>query len=86
MGRADDERDCAEQKAIAALKKRGGTYGRQATFVDGERTKAKEMVESGMQVRVVCERLKISPPTFYSYFTVKRFKNGRVMVKDKPRN
>lgn len=71
---------------IASLKAKGGTYGRKATFTPEKRAKAKRMVERGMQVLAVCEEFKISPPTFYSYFIVKRFKSGRVMVKEKSRN
>lgn len=70
---------------IAAFKARGGRYGRKATFVLKQRAEAKKMVEDGVPVRVVCKRFKISPPTFYSYFVVKRLKNGGVTVKNRKR-
>lgn len=62
---------------IAALKARGGTYGRTVEFTEDLRDEAKAMVEDGEPVRAVCEQFKISPPTFYSYFVVQRIRYKR---------
>ena len=64
---------------MEALRARGYTLGRTATFTAKKQARAVKLVRSGKTVEEACKIVKVSKASFYGYYSVKR-KGSKVTV------